>query len=221
MVSAPFRTLGRLFGGNAESLAAIDFEPGSTALRPEQREKLDALTRALQERPSLQLVVSAPYNPQTDTLALQREQARRDLAQTLDRRLEANEDPGPIAYDDRATRRALERMLQEQVGADAVRQLASDFAGASDAKRRLYEAMFDKIAATRAMGEGAMQLLAAQRARAVAGYLVQQGVGRERVQTGRILAMQDASAKAVSALLQVAAADPAGGAQLAMIHGVS
>ena len=210
MVSAPFRALGRLFGGNAESLAAIDFEPGSAALRPEQREKLDALSRALQERPRLQLVVSAPYSPQTDALALQREQARRDLAQALGRRLEVNEDPGPIAYDDPATRRALERMLREQAGADVVRQLDSDFAGASDAKRRLYEAMFDKIAATRATGESAMQLLAAQRARAIAGYLVQQGVGRERVQTGRILAVQDASAGAVSAQLQVAPTDPTG-----------
>ena len=210
MVTAPFRALGRLFGGNAESLAAIDFEPGSAALRPEQREKLDALTRALQERPRLQLVVSAPYSPQTDALALQREQARRDLAQALGRRLEANEDPGPIAYDDPATRRALERMLREQAGADAVRQLDSDLARASDAERSLYEAMFDKIAATRAMGEGAMQLLAAQRARAIAGYLAHQGVGRERVQTGRILAVQDASAGAVSAQLQVAPTGPTG-----------
>ena len=210
MVSAPFRALGRLFGGNAESLAAIDFEPGSAALLPEQREKLDALTRALQERPRLRLVVSAPYSPQTDALALQREQARRDLAQALGRRLEANEDPVPIAYDDPATRRALERMLREQAGADAVRQLYTDFAGASDAKRRLYEAMFDKIAARRVMGASAMQLLAAQRARAIAGYLVQQGVGRERVQTGRILAVQDASAGAVSAQLQVEPTEPTG-----------
>ncbi|CDS51613.1 hypothetical protein [Polaromonas sp. CG9_12] len=210
VVSAPFRALARLFGGNAESLAAIDFEPGSAALRPEQREKLDALSRALQERPRLQLVVSAPYNPQTDALALRREQAKRALAQTLGRRLEANEDPGPIAYDDPATRRALEQILREQAGVDAVRQLNREFAGASDAGRRLYEAMFEQIAATRAMGESATQLLAAERARAIAGYLVQQGVGRERVQTGQIAAVPDGSTGAVSAQLQVAAAGATG-----------
>ena len=210
VVSAPFRALARLFGGNAESLAAIDFEPGSAALRPEQREKLDALSRALQERPRLQLVVSAPYNPQTDALALRREQARRALAQTLGRRLEANEDPGPIAYDAPATRRALEQMLREQAGADAVRQLDREFAGASDASRRRYEAMFEQIAATRAMGESAPQQLAAERARTIASYLVQQGVGRERVQTGQITAVQDGRAGAVSAQLQVAAAGATG-----------
>jgi hypothetical protein len=205
IVSAPFRALARLFGGNEESIATIDFEPGSAALRPEQREKLDALKRALQERPRLQLVVSAPYKPQTDALALQRAQARRDLAQALGRRLEANEDPGPIAYDDPATQRALERMLREQASADTLRRLASGFTGASDASRKLYEAMFEKIAATRALGESATRLLAAQRARTIASYLVQQGVGRERVQTGHIAAVPDASVGPVSARLQVSA----------------
>jgi outer membrane protein OmpA-like peptidoglycan-associated protein len=210
LVTAPFRAIGRLFGGNAESLEAIDFTPGSAALRPEQREKLDALSRALQERPRLQLVVSAPYDPQTDALALQREQATRELAKTLGRKLEANQDPGPIAYDDPATRRVLERMFGEQTGADAVRQLDSDFAGAGDASRKRYEAMFEKITATRALDESATQRLAAQRAQTIASYLVQQGVGRERVQTGRITAVQGGSAGAVSAQLQIAATGTTG-----------
>lgn len=210
LVTAPFRALGRLFGGNAESLAAIDFTPGSAALRPEQREKLDALSRALQERPRLQLVVSAPYDPQTDALALQREQARRDLAKTLGRRLEANEDPGPIAYDDPATQRALAQMLQSQAGDGAVRQLDSELAGASNASRKRYEAMFEKITTTRALDESATQRLAAQRAQTIVDYLVQQGIGRERVQTGRITAVPDGSAGAVSAKLSVAVAGTTG-----------
>ncbi|MDQ2734412.1 MAG: DUF748 domain-containing protein [Pseudomonadota bacterium] len=45
IVTAPFRLLGRLFGGSGNSLDnSIDFVPGSASLAPQQREKLDALT---------------------------------------------------------------------------------------------------------------------------------------------------------------------------------
>lgn len=185
----------------------IDFRPGRAALRPEEQEKLDALTRALRERPRLQLVVSAPYDPQADARALQREQARRDLAQARGRRLEANENPGPIAFDDPATRRELERRLSEQAGASALDQLRQEFGGAADGGRNLYEAMFEKIAATQALRGSAMQALAVERAQTIADHLLRKGVGPEQVQTGRIVTVAIGKDGEVSAQLQVSAGE--------------
>jgi hypothetical protein len=40
IVTAPFRALGALFGGDGAKLEAIDFDPGSAAILPPEREKL-------------------------------------------------------------------------------------------------------------------------------------------------------------------------------------
>jgi outer membrane protein OmpA-like peptidoglycan-associated protein len=55
-VSAPFRALGRLFGGVDEEVASIEFTPGSARLRPPEREKLDKVAHVLSERRELTLI---------------------------------------------------------------------------------------------------------------------------------------------------------------------
>lgn len=210
IVSAPFRALGRLFGRSTDSLASIDFQPGSAKLAPQEREKLDALVRALSERPRLQLVVNAPYDPQRDASVLQRELARRQLAQALGRNIPQGEDPGPIAYDDPATRRALEQLLQ-QAGGEALAELRAEFGGpANGVGRAFYQAVFERLASNQALRDSATQVLATERARAIVRYLQQQGVRPERVQTGR-LAPVGAEDGPVSAQLQVAADDDSPG----------
>jgi hypothetical protein len=210
IVTAPFRALGRLLGGAAESVATIGFNAGSAALRPEQREKLDRLSHALAERPRLQLVVTAPYDPQTDRRALRRAQARRTLTQALGPKLEPGEDPGPIAFDDPSTRRALERLLEQHAGPGAMRELRAQVSGTTgSAERELYEAMFDRIAASQPLSESSTQVLATERARQIANYLRQQGVAPERVQTGRLAEVNIGADGAVGAQLGVASAGTA------------
>ncbi len=209
LVSAPFRALGRLFGRSTDSLASIDFQPGSAKIAPQEREKLDALVRALSERPRLKLVVSAPYDAQRDASVLQRELARRQLAQALGRNIPQGEDPGPIAYDDPATRRALEQLLQQAAG-EALAELRAKFGGASDGVgRAFYQAVFEHIASNQALRDSSIQLLATERARAIVRYLEQHGVQPERVQTGRLAPVR-AEDGPVSAQLQVAADDSPG-----------
>ena len=214
VVTAPFRALGKLFGGKAESLASIEFRPGSADLSPEQREKLDALTRALQDRPQLQLVVSAPHDPQGDAAMLKRELARRELAVALGREAANVEGPGPIAYDDPATRRALERLLQERIGAEAVSQWRAEIGGGNNGEgtvsRAIYEAIFDRIAAAQPVRDTATQVLATERARTIAHYLQRHGVDPARVRTGHIAEVRAGSQGAVSAQLQFAATGDSG-----------
>lgn len=215
IVTAPFRAIANLFGGgNSDAMARVDFQAGSAALRPDQREKLDALTKALNDRPKLQLVISAPYDPKADTNALQRLQAERALANALGRSGSALEQSyEPVAFDDPATRRALEGMLASQSGQDAVRKLVGQSQSQSGGDRKVYETMFDRIAASTNVGPGALQVIASQRAQTIASYLQQKGVQPDRLKTGHIVAVEDKGDKsqtAVSAQLQVAAGGPPG-----------
>ena len=209
VVSAPFRALANLFGKQADSLAAIEFQPGTAELRPQELEKLDTLTRALRERPQLQLVVEAPYDPELDARVLQRALARRELAQALGRGAGAQEDPGPIAYDDPATRRELERMLRARAGQDAVEQLVARHAGDGD-KRDQYRAMFERIAAAQPLPGTATQRLGIDRAEGIATYLERNGVDPSRVRTGSLASVGTGKDGPVTARLQVAAAAEGG-----------
>ena len=211
VVSAPFRALASLLGSGAsgESLASIDFRPGSTVLRPEQREKLDLLVRALNERPQLQLVVTAPYDPQVDTRALQIELAARALAQVLGHEGDARDDVGPIAYDDPKTRKALERLLSEQAGPAAARTLTAGPGDGNNDSRQRYQALFERLAETYAVGPDKLRLLAAGRAQAIAAHLATQGMSPRRVRTGNIAAVSESREDAIGARLAVDVAKPA------------
>ena len=210
LVTAPFRALGNLFGGKADALASIEFRPGSADLNPEQREALDALSQALQERPKLQLVVDAPHDPQADAAMLKRQLARRELAAALGRPVASDEDPGPIAYDDPATRRALERMLKARTGAEPPSQSGAETSGDTNTgegtvARGVYQDMFARIASAQPVTDTATRVLATQRARTISQYLQQHGVAPARVQTGRIAEVRAGSEGSVAARLQIAA----------------
>jgi hypothetical protein len=67
--TAPFALLGRLFGGG-EEMNIIEFEAGSAALDPAAQEKIVAITKALTERPGLQLDVPTTYSPDLDRASI-------------------------------------------------------------------------------------------------------------------------------------------------------
>jgi hypothetical protein len=65
-VTAPFAAIGRLFGGHGDEMKFIDFAPGSAELDASSKQKLDGLTKALQEHNQLQLDVPIVYSPELD-----------------------------------------------------------------------------------------------------------------------------------------------------------
>ena len=67
--TAPFKLLGSLFGGG-EEMNIIEFEAGSAALDPAAQEKIVAITKALTERPGLQLEVPTTYSPEVDRASI-------------------------------------------------------------------------------------------------------------------------------------------------------
>ncbi len=67
--TSPFALLGSMFGGGAE-LQFVDFTPGTPAIESSQTNKLEKLTRALYERPALNLEISGEIDPATDRAAM-------------------------------------------------------------------------------------------------------------------------------------------------------
>ncbi|MDB6045571.1 MAG: hypothetical protein JWM63_4122 [Gammaproteobacteria bacterium] len=99
VATAPFALLGHLFGGG-EEMNFIDFPAGSAQVDDAARQKLTGLTKALQERPQLQLDLPIVFSQQLDRPVL----AARVLRQKLLAR-ERSEHP-PKKQDDEAARDA-------------------------------------------------------------------------------------------------------------------
>lgn len=116
VVTAPFRALGSLFGNGQEELAAVAFEAGSSTLSPPQRENLSKLGQALSKRPSLVLEITGTWAPE-DKKAIQALQLRRAVATQMGEKLQADEDPGPLALQSPNTQKALEALFEKRMGA--------------------------------------------------------------------------------------------------------
>jgi hypothetical protein len=65
-VTSPFAVLGSLFGGMGEEIRYQDFAPASVELLAGSKGKLDALIKALYERPGLQLEIEGSVDPAAD-----------------------------------------------------------------------------------------------------------------------------------------------------------
>src|SRR6185369_9247880 len=72
IVTSPFAALGSLFGGSGEEVRFQEFNPGDSELQPAAREKLDALAKALYERPGLEVEIEGNTHPKLDADALRR-----------------------------------------------------------------------------------------------------------------------------------------------------
>jgi hypothetical protein len=72
IVSSPFSFIGSMLGIEGDELKFIAYEAGESALLPPEREKLDALAKALEKRPKLSLKISGAYVLQEDKYELQK-----------------------------------------------------------------------------------------------------------------------------------------------------
>jgi hypothetical protein len=130
IVTAPFRALASLFGGGGgggENLDEVAFDAGSARLLPPEREKLVRLVETLKKRPQLKLMVQGRYNTDRDGAAMREAASRRAVAERRGSKLSPTDDPGPVAFDNARTQRALEAMLAERGGAEALSQFVTGF----------------------------------------------------------------------------------------------
>lgn len=189
IVTAPFRALASLFGGNAATLSDIVFDQGSARILPTEYEKLRRVADGLQKRPQLKLMVQGLYHKESDSRALRTHAVRADLAVREGLKLAMGEDPGPVNFDSPKVQRALENMLGERAGSDAVAQFVEAFhkstgrevsrvnpalalmgRGAGD--RALYEALYQRLIDLRELPASALADLANSRTNAITNALI-------------------------------------------------
>lgn len=116
IVTAPFRALGGLLGISGEKLEAIDFDPGSDALMPPEREKLKQVAQLLGKRTQLKLSIPAQYNEAADGAALRARAVRAEILRRAGVKLQAGEEPGPADLGDRKVRSAMRGLYAERFG---------------------------------------------------------------------------------------------------------
>lgn len=71
-VTSPFALLGSMFGGNAEELAWLDFDPGFGRLPEGADTKLQSIAKVMNEKPGLKLDIAGRVDPVADRDGLRR-----------------------------------------------------------------------------------------------------------------------------------------------------
>jgi hypothetical protein len=223
IATSPFRALAGLFGGDAESLQAIVFEPGSDTVRPPERQKLQRVAEVLGKRTRLKLTVHGGYEPKADGEALRSLRVRRDLAQRLGVTVKPGEDPGPVAFDQAKTQRTLEALLTERGGDKALEEFQTGYekrtgkkaeranpvlalVGRGSTDRAFYEALFGRLVEIAPLTEAEVTALGQRRGEATARVLKERaGTAAARVEVGDTQAAGSADRAGVPTRLELGA----------------
>lgn len=177
-LTSPFALIGSLFGGG-EEMSHVDYALGQTRLTPEAIQRLEALAKALDDRPSLKLEVTGRVDPD-----LEREGLRHAV---LERKLKAVK-RGQMLKANQEVRSVDEVVISDQEYLPLLEQAYKrekfpkprNFIGLTKSLPR--EEMEKLILANAPVGEAEMQDLANTRAKAVAEWLATTGkIPRERI----------------------------------------
>jgi hypothetical protein len=201
IVSAPFRALAGLFGGDDEDPGGVAFAPGSAELSPPAEEKVAQLAQALGQRPQLGLEVRGAYDPARDLEGLRMRTARQDVARAAGQK-------GSPDLSDARTVRAMEKLYLER-GGD--RQTMSVLRKENE---RYARALLRQIAFLSVVDSDAAQALAYDRAEAVRSGLVEHGIDPARVRVGDAVEKEASEREVVAelALTTTSASSAAAGA---------
>jgi hypothetical protein len=148
----------------------------------------------LEKRSQLKLIVHGGYEAKADGEALRSLHVRQELAKRLDVAVKSGEDPGPVAFDQAKTQRALEKMLTDRAGDKALEEFQSGFeksagrkaeranpvlalVGRGSSDRAFYEALFGRLVEIAPLAEDEMTALAERRGEATARALKERAAG--------------------------------------------
>jgi hypothetical protein len=176
VVTSPFALLGSVFGGG-EELSNVEFDPGRASLAASAKPRLEALAKALLERPALKLEITGQADSESDPEGLQR--AR------LDSKLRALQSEGATQGDADAAVETIDmdseeyRELLERVYRDEDFEKPRNVLGI--AKNLPVEEMEALIFANTVLDEQDLRDLADRRAKAVRDWLLVEKVPAERL----------------------------------------
>jgi len=136
IVTAPFRALASLFGGNGEKLEKIAFEAGEPGLTPPEKEKFKQIAQILKKRPGLALTVHGAWSAEIDRPLMKEQQLRRAVAEKMGLKLAPDEDAGPISTANPKARAALEALYAARIGEQDWKTLQAKWFQANPEKRQ-------------------------------------------------------------------------------------
>lgn len=181
IVASPFTLMGKLIpgGGDGEELQFIEFQPGSTAVPSGEAKKIEALAKALEERPGLRLGITGTADPARDSEALRANRLTEQLRAMRQReRGKAAAKDEPLTIDDE--QRLVTELYEQprnQVAASAPPQPAG-----APSKPLTVQEMKQQLAVSFPVDETELRILARQRAEQVRNQLIEAGkLTEERV----------------------------------------
>jgi len=167
--------------------------------------------------------VHGGYEAKVDGEALRSLRVREDLAKRLDVKVKPGEDPGPVAYDEVKTQRALEALLTEREGDKAVEAFQAGYekstgkkverasrvlalVGRGSGDRALYEAMFRRLVEKAPVADTELTALGQRRADSTVRALKEAGgAAGARVEVGATEAVDRTERSGVPTRLELGA----------------
>jgi hypothetical protein len=178
IVTAPFRALGKLFGGSSDKLEAITFEAGNSKLMPPEMEKLKAVSEALSKRQGLSLKITPVYDVAPDTRAIQEVTLRKKVAEEMGIQLAEGQAPGPIDLTNPKVQKAIDSLFDDLTKKGLLKRLASKL---EKPKEGHFEEAQEKLTVSIEVTEADLQKLAQARGDAIQQALVDSGITKERL----------------------------------------
>jgi len=185
VTTAPFRFLGNLVGLGGDEMEFVEFEPGYKSLTPPQHERLGNLAKALGERPALKLQVHGAIDKKSDAVAIRTQRFDRALSDRLVAAAGGDSSAVSAAQKDPTSGRmqsVLEAMVTESFGAAKLLELKTAHTAAPAADPAAtpaldlagyFKGMRDLLIAAEPVSEAELTALAADRAAAIRGYLIE------------------------------------------------
>ena len=176
-ITAPFALLASL-GGSSADLSHLGFPEGSARLGPETTERLQALAKALADRPALRLDLAGRADPVRDREALRRQALDRLVKAEKLRETVARGDASRAPEDIELSADEYPRYLQRAYRRSDVDKPRN----AIGLPRDLPVPEMERLLLARIEpGEDALRELAGHRAEAVRGWLVERGIDADRL----------------------------------------
>ncbi|WP_159875405.1 DUF748 domain-containing protein [Aquitalea denitrificans] len=160
VVTAPFRALGALLGG--EGFDSVYFIPGEASVAPPEREKLEKVAGVMAKRPKMQLQIAGSYDPDVDSKELARARIDSAILQAAGRSLLPGE-PLPVPdMADPAMLDAIKTVYAHDLGRLKLMSRTLNPSGPSGAA--LAKLLRGELIAAQKVDDAALHLLARQRA---------------------------------------------------------
>ncbi len=189
VVTSPFRALASLIGSE-QDLSTISFPPGESVLTKQQTSKLDDLAKALKTRSVLKLEIKGAAFQEQDWPAVSDDalydQLKRIKAAEINKKGGRKTRAEYVEISDQDYRRLMEQLFVEKFPLMVEKSLlgTTRLVGSSDDANtdKFYAVAKEKLSAIIQPEPQRLKDLAAQRAQAIAKYIVQKGgIANERV----------------------------------------